>query len=118
MMGGQKIALDGASEVPAVAAGEVEHAVAGLERRTERDDELGAVAQVGRRVGVLPAPTVASDVSIPELDATRISPVFAKMRNWPLLSAVTPVCVPLILTETPGKASPFSSVTVPVIVRF
>ena len=42
----------------AVTTGEVEHAVAGLEPRPERDDELGAVAQVGGGVGVLATPAL------------------------------------------------------------
>jgi hypothetical protein len=40
------------------------------------------------------------------------------MRKLPVLSAETPVRVPLMVTDAPGKASPFSSVTVPVIDRF
>ena len=67
---------------------------------------------------VLPVPTVVSVGSRPAPDTTSTSPVLARIRNWPLLSADTPVRVPLILTEAPGKASPFSSVTVPDIVRF
>jgi hypothetical protein len=38
---------------PAVAAGEVDQPVAVLERRAERADQLGAVAEVRDRVGVL-----------------------------------------------------------------
>jgi hypothetical protein len=37
---------------PAVAAGKIEHRVARLERRSERDDQLGAVGEVGVRVRI------------------------------------------------------------------
>ncbi len=66
---------------------------------------------------VLCAPIVISAISKFVPVTSNISPVFATMRNWPLMSAATPVRVPLILTDAPGTGSPFSSVTVPVIVR-
>ena len=37
----------------AVAAGQVENAVAGFEKRPDRDDQLGPVAQVPGRTGIL-----------------------------------------------------------------
>ena len=69
-------------------------------------------------VTAFPEPTIVSVEAIPAPEIINTSPDFAWMLKRPLLSAATPVLVPLTLTEAPGTASPFSSVTVPVIVRF
>ena len=39
------------------------------------------------------------------------------MENKPVASVVVPICVPLMVTLTPARASPFASCTFPVIVR-
>ncbi len=62
-------------------------------------------------------PTVNSVGSKPAPDTNNTSPALAWIRNVPVLSAATPVRAPFNWTEAPGMATPFSSTTVPVIVR-
>ena len=66
---------------------------------------------------VLDEPTTDSVGSIPVAVTSKTSPAFARIRNWPRLSAATPVFVPLILMEAPGTGAPDSSFTEPVTLR-